>query len=402
MISSANAAQPNQRALLIEGAAFGVMVGAAESFLGAYAVEIGIDDVQMAVLLTVPLLVAALAQLLWLWSGWGWQRQRPIVVAGAAVQAFAYVVLAMVASGHAGFISVLSIAVVLTVAGQLALNVSNAWLSLLTENADRTAVLAHRQMVIQLAVLIGFACGGMWLQVVREYAAEHINTAFVALFVIGGVARLCSAWWWSRQPEVILDVSAHAERTELRHIALRVPLTMVVFAFGAWVAIPSFTPYSLRVLQLDFASFMMIYAITNVMKALTLPLWRRLGLRIGAEHALALSLVLVALTAAAWTLPTHLPGLFAAQVLSGVAWAGLELYSAVLLAEAAPPQQRNVFYAGFGAASAVAQVGGALLGAKMLQNWDVGYPFVFMVSSFLRASPLLVLWGARGWRGRLP
>jgi MFS family permease len=401
-MTASTTTQGNRRAFLMEGAAFGVMVGAGESYLGAYAVEREVTDLEMAVLLTVPLLVAALAQLAWLWSGIGVTKQRPIVVAGAALQGIAYLLLAAVATTRAPFGVVLAIVVMLTVAGQLAVNVSNAWLSLLTEHTDRTAVLAHRQLVIQLAVLAGFASGGLFLQVCREQAPEHIEAAFVSLFVVGAVARLWSAWWWLQQPEVITFAIQPSASNRWQQIALRVPLTMVVFAFGAWVAIPYFTPYALRVLRLDFASFMVIYAITNVMKAITLPWWRRLGARIGAEAALALSLALVAMTAAAWTFPTHIPGLLAAQVLSGVAWAGLELYSAVLLAEAAPPSQRNTFYAGFGATSAFAQVAGALLGAKLLQTWDVGYPFVFMISSFLRASPLLVLWGARGWRGRIP
>src|SRR5690606_36715638 len=87
-----------QRALttsVVEGSLYAVMLGAAESYFGALAVELGHGPSALALLATVPLFVAALSQL----ATGGLARRlgrKRVAIEGATGQALALGAIALV------------------------------------------------------------------------------------------------------------------------------------------------------------------------------------------------------------------------------------------------------------------------------------------------------------------
>jgi MFS family permease len=380
---------------ILEGALHAVMLGTAESYLGAFAVELGHGPEALALLATVPLLVGALSQLfcspLALLVG----GQKRLVVIAAALQAVSAGGFMFVAATEDRRLSaLLSAKVLFWVAGGLTAPGWGAWMANLTSRVSRTRYFAIRSGVVHVALLAAFLGAGQLLEV----SAEERMQAFFALFAVGLGARLLSS--------VLLFVQAGPDALEAEVPSLaelsrgfqvskwRVPAYLSLLMCGAHVAVPFFTPYMLIDLELDYRTFAWLSALSIFTKAVTFPLGHRFAARFGLKGILASSGFLVAVVPAIWAMTPSMSGLVFAHLLGGVAWALVEYSSFQLLLDASPARVRAEFLALSGALSGAAQLAGAALGAYLLSQRLLSYREVFALSAIARALPLVLLGAA--------
>lgn len=388
---------------MLEGALHALMVGVAESYLGAFAVELGHGPRQLALLSTLPLLAGAAVQLasppLCALLG---SRKR-LALLGALGQTVSLAGLfAIAAAENRSVLVLLAAQVAFWVSGGSMAPAWNAWMATLTVHTDRSAYFARRSSINQLALLLAFGGAGYAL----HHAGAPVLSCFVALFAVGFLARLTSVFALFAQA----DPAPHARpqpsdahilgraRRAWRGSEFQVAGYLSALAFGTHLAAPFFTPYMLRELALDYRGYALLSASAILAKALTFPGCHRLAERVGLERLLRWAGVGVALTPILWACSHDFGLLLAAHILGGVAWAAVEYSSYQLLLDSAPRDLTAEFFSIANCMTGLAQVTGAVLGGLILSHQLLGYPALFVLSALLRLMPLARF--AAGERGQ--
>ncbi|HEU5077238.1 MAG TPA: MFS transporter [Polyangiaceae bacterium] len=400
MITSLDERAP--RALKIsvaEGVFHATMVGVAESYLGAFAVELGHRDHALALLVTIPLLVGSSAQLLAspLVSLLG-SRKR-LVVLGATMQALTHLAFAIIAwTETRSFAWLLGAKCTYWISGMLIAPPWGAWMASLISGARRERYFAWRSGAVHLALLLAFGAGG-WMLWRAQALGKSALLTFGVLNTVAVIARGLSALGLALQPDPAATAPnrrydwkqiAHAARTAEWRPALYIALLM----FGAHLAVPFFTPYMLRTLELDYAHYAALLAVPIVTKVLVSPLLFHAATTLRMRGLLATATVLVALVAWLWSFATTFDDLLVAQLVSGIAWGAFEYASYQLLLNSARPALQVEFLSLANSVIGAAQLSGALVGAALLSSGGFSYDQVFLLSAIGRALPvgLVFLW----------
>lgn len=381
------------RASVAEGMCHAMMLGWSESYLGAFAVELGHDALALALLATVPLLVGALLQLLAAPLVHMVGGRKRLVVLGAAIQAVSQIGFLVIASaGDRRLWTLLAVKTLFWASGSLIAPPWGAWMAGLTAQVRRERYFAIRSGMIELALLVAFSLGGLWLDSGPQGALDR----FAILFAMALVARTSSAvllaWQYdpgtappSGEPSFDRVVDA-AKRSRWR-----VALYLGAMMYGANVAIPYFTPHMLRNLGFTFGEFALLLAVSIAAKAVCFPLSHRIAQKIGLRRLLLFAGIGVALLPLWWTFATTVQSLVFAQLVGGATWAGLEYASFQLLLQSAPEHRRLEFLSLSSSLTGALQLAGALTGSWLLTSGTVGYPMLFAISTVLRGTALVVL-----------
>lgn len=389
----APAIQSALRWSIVDGLLHAVMLGVSESYLGAFAVELGHNDTALALLATLPPLCGALSQLLAPLLALHLGSRKRLVVAGAALQGLSHVGFAAIALSQSSNLFWLLLAKTgFWISGMVIAPPWNAWIGSLTEGVERARYFLRRTMACHMALLVSFLLAGQYLQRGRPL---NVLSHFAVLFAVGLVARCLAAFALHRQsdPEPPPTVRVRL-RDRLRRAGRAGPWKLVfaigLLQFGAHVAVPFFTPYMLRTLRLELDTFAFLTAVTIIGKAISLPIWGIFAGRVGLSVAMTLSVATISVVPAVWVWAETFPDLVLVQLLGGVGWAGFEYVSLQLLLGNAPKGSSVEFFSLSSALTGALQLAGSMTGS-MLLNHGASYHTVFLASSILRAVPLILL-----------
>ena len=378
---------------VVEGSLHALMLGAAESYFGALAVELGHDPRALALLATVPLLMAAVSQL----ASSGLARRfgrKTIAVGGAVAQALSLAAIALVAHDEMRALTPLLLGkTAFYVAGGIMTPAWNAWITALTSGVSRSHYFGRRSAISQAWVFVAFLAAGYAL----KWTAADLHT-FVVLVLVGLVARLASALALAMQadveepPDELASWSAWRRCTAaVRQGPLRVATYLALLMFGCTISTPFFTPYMLRELKMDYGAFALLSATSLLCKAIVFPIFHRLAMHHGLPRMLLVSGTGIAVVPVLWAMSSHYGWLFFVHVFSGAVWAGLEYSSFQLLMQDIRAELRTEFFSIANSMSGVLQVIGALIGGALLRSHWLSYAEIFVLSGVLRAIPLSVL-----------
>ncbi len=378
---------------VFEGSLHAVMLGVAESYLGALAVELGHGPINQAALATIPLALAAFAQLTSGVLARRWGRKR-VTIVGAAAQGVAMGTLALIALFEARDLwSFLAAKCAFFVAGGVLTPTWNSWITALTAHVDRERYFGARSAINQMCVLFSFLGAGQLLH--RSHGG--LGT-FATLCTIGLVARLASSVALGSQidiaepPSSLPDLTAVARCVEaVKKSNFKVATYMACMMFGATISTPFFTPYMLRELKMDYGTFTWLSATSVLVKALLFPVYHRVAARIGLVRLLVFAGVGVSLVPIFWALGTGYPWLLVTHILSGAAWAALEFASFQLMMRETHAEYRTEFFSLANSLSGALQVLGSWIGGMLLRDSLLTYTEIFALSGVLRIVPLSVL-----------
>ena len=376
-----------------DGCAHAIMLGVSESYLGAFAVELGHQDTALALLSTLPPLCGALSQLFAPVLARLVGSRRRLVVLGAFLQALAHIAFIAVAiSGHRGLALLLLAKVGFWISGMVIAPAWNSWMGSLTEHVERARYFMARTTACHLFLLVGFVGAGTYLQ---SQTATGVLSGYALLFLIGLIARGLGAMALSLHIDPDPPPSqARSALVRLHRAAQTGPwklaLAIGLLQFGAHVSVPFFTPYMLRTLALSIDTYAFLTSVTIVTKVLCLPVWAALARRIGLAPVVAASILAIALVPAAWVVAVGYTDLVLVQVLGGLGWAGFEFASLQLLLGGAPKESSVEFFSLSSSLTGALQMGGSLAGSALLSS-GADYHAVFLASSVLRFVPLLLL-----------
>ncbi|MCA9809122.1 MAG: hypothetical protein KDH09_00250 [Chrysiogenetes bacterium] len=393
--ASSAAARRRARALSVgEGMLQACMVGFSESYLGAFAVQLGHGDAALALLTTLPLFVGGFAQILSGPCASLLGSYKRLVLVGAAAQTLSH--LAFIAIAHTGDTRLWPLLVAKILfwgSGSLITPAWGAWMGELTEDTRQARYFAWRSGAAQLALLASFSAAGVVLH--GGEARGTTLAAFALLLSLGFLSRLLSLGVFALQLGDTHPIPWRGLGTRMRLAvrsgSWRIPIFMGALMFGAQLSVPFFTPYMLRVLRLDFGAFAVLTATAIGAKMIVFPLYHPIAERVGLRSVLLFAGMGAVATPVAWAFAPGYGALLAAQVLSGAAWGGVEFASFQLLLGAAGRECRGEFLSLANALSGTLQLAGAVIGGGLLTQLDLEYQQVFLVSSAFRAAALLVL-----------
>ncbi len=265
----------------------------------------------------------------------------------------------------------------------------STWVGTLVPRRCERGYFSRRTRLNQFATLGGFLLGGFSLQ-----WGSHARPAllvFALLFALAAVSRAVSATLLAGQsePEPIPNGQRRVSMAEFfrrfRHAGDgRLLFYLLSVQAAAQIAGPYFTPYMLCSLELSYASYVSLIAVSFAAKAITLPALGVLARRFGTRKLLWFGGMGIVPISALWLVSDSLPYLMAVQVLAGITWAAYELAMFLLFFETIGPEERTGMLTNFNFAHSAATAGGSLLGGgavRGLGKQPETYLLLFAVSS---------------------
>jgi MFS family permease len=392
----------------IDAMAFSVMVGCGETYFSAFALALGLGPVAAGMVASVPVLFGALLQLASPLAVARIGSNRRWVVFCTLVQSMCFIPMVWWAiRGDAELWELLAAASIYWSAGMAGVPAWTAWMASLVPDQLRTPYFANRNRLSQFAVFLGFVLSGLVLQ--WGEARESLLTAFAAMFVVAGVARLVSTaclWSCREPPPPAVDETAAPDATPLARRVTgalhgmagrrsgRIVAYLCCFVFGTQMAAPYFTPYMLRELGFSYHAFMLVFGTSFLSKALLLPAIGRLASRVGPLRLIWMASLAIVPLALLWLPSRNVAYLCGVQVVAGACWAAYELAVVLIFFQEVRAAERTGVVSVYNLGVAVATVAGAATGGLILRSlgetWQA-YATVFAVSCVARLAVIPVL-----------
>lgn len=389
------------------------MAGVAEVYLPAFGLALDMSPVSAGLLSSVPLLAGGALQLL---APRAIQRARSLrgwVIMCAAIQAVAFVPLAVVAlSGVPSTALVFASASLYWAAGMAGVAGWTPWTARVVPSRIRSRFLGRRQGVVQASMLVGLVAAGTALQAFA--GTGHILDIYACMFGVACLARLGSAIALARQGRGVELAPRRRMRfrqfvPKLRGNPRAALLGYLIAALAAAaIAGPFITPYLLHHHHLGYAEYCVFTTVIIVVKIAASPYIGRVLQRRGVRWVLTVSAVAIAPIPLGWLVSDAFAWFVVLQVYSGFAWAGLELGMLMALFDAEDDAERTTMQVAFSALQAIGNAAGSVVGGALLGGGadHRAYMVVFVTSSLARiaAAMLIVRWLRRvpGLLARLP
>ncbi|MEI8206410.1 MAG: MFS transporter [Kiritimatiellales bacterium] len=358
-----------QRLSIWEGSLWAVMWGFGESYIAPFALFLNAGSMVMALIGSGPVLIAALAQL----AGAAYLdrigRRLPIMLAGAMVQAIAYLPL-FILPLLLPFGGMAALLIAVTVCFfSLGMSVPS-WMSLMGDVVDqeeRGNYFGRRTRTILYIMLASMMLAG-WI-ISRWKTVGHPAVGFGFLFSMAFLARLISLFFMRRHYDAPLQKTADEARFSFLEFVRATPRSnFAKFAFtvalmngAAQIAGPFFPVYMLRDLHWSYLQFTINMAVFLLAQTLFVRWWGALGDRHGNRAILAANCWLMTVLPLFWIVSTNYYVLLLGQVVSGACWSGFNLAAGNFIYDAVTQAKRARVFSYYNLLIGLFSVGGAVL-----------------------------------------
>ncbi len=400
------ALRPNLRASVYDAGAFGLMVGAGEAYIPAFALAIGLGEVVSGVTSSVPVLFGGILQLLSVYALPRIGSYKRWIVTGVALQALVFVPL--ICTALAGSIPAWAFFVIISCywgSGLSSAPAWNAWISHIVPNKIRSRYFARRTRVIQLATLAGFLGGGQWLGFMEEQG--NVLLGFAILFSLALAARVASACYLELHQTSADDDFAPPRTSGVLKAWQSVSpkaRSLIVYLVCMTACIqfsgPYFIPFMMKQLDFTYQGFVTVLAAALVARALSMSLWGKIARKYGSQALLWIGGIGLLPLSMLWIVSDNWWWLVFIQALSGVLWSAYELAFFLMFLDFIPQRRRADMLSIYYLANSSASCLGALAGGWWISSFGTNvaaYHGVFIVSALGRVCCLLLLW--KTWTG---
>lgn len=380
------------------------MVGLGESYLAAFALACGHGEAAAGLLVAAPMVAGAALQLAAPALAQRMGSLKRWVLLCAALQALTFIPLALGAwSGGLSLTALFALAAAYWAFGLGTGPAWNAWVTDLVPRSITARFFASRTRASQLGTFIGLAIGGILLRYGDRWLPGWPPLAgFAAIFAAACLARAvsvaCLARHGERHPlppgfravgftEFVRRIAAGGEGRFVRYVLL--------VQFAAQVAGPYYTPFMLEEMRLDYFTYMSLMAVALLGRVVALPFVGMLAKRRGVHVTLRIGGIGVVFATLLWALSQNLTYLYLIQFAAGAVWACYELSVFLLFFDHIPASERTGMLSWYNFLHATATLLGGLIGGWLLQTLGHdgnAYVWVFVASSALRATSLVLLW----------
>lgn len=372
-----------------------LMIGAGETYLPAYSLSIGMGEIFAGILSTLPIVSGAFLQLI---TPRGLQRIRSHknwVVASATLQALTFLPLIYFSATKApNFWMLFLILSLYWGSGFAAGPAWNYWMGRLVQVEEGSRYFAKRARVSQIGILLGLIGGGVALH--NNVEIGPFSSVFTMLFVFAFGCRLLSSFIlssqyfdpnWNKEPKLGFRASWKvfwANSSKRQFFFYLAPFQAAVF-----VSSPFVTPYMLAQVKMNYGSYMTAIGILFVGKILTLTLIDRFRQNASGFSLLVFGAGAIVPLPAMWAVSSDLYFVCFLQLLSGMAWAFVEVGLALIFFKDLKQEEKVPMLTVYNLLNSMAIILGTYVGGKVL--WVLGekvssYYTVFILGSFARAA----------------
>jgi MFS family permease len=354
-----------------DGVAFSAQVGAGETYFSAFALFLRATAPQVALLSTLPPLLASLAQLVSAWLGRFVGRRR-LVLAGCALQALLWLPILLVPLLFPGqmIVALLILLVLYHSTNNLA---APQWTSIMRDLVPerwRGRYFGARTRLTTLTTFIALVAAGIVLHLFDTAGRTYVG--FVVVFLGAFLARVVSTYHLTYLYEP--ENSAPPADMHIAHwwSSLRQTGTVgfsVYFALmnaAVGISSPFFAVYMLRDLELSYLAFMLLTGSSVLAQFLTLTMWGRIADIYGNRLILLVTSMSLPIVPVLWLATDAIWYLVVIQAVSGFTWSGFTLATGNLLYELVPRSRRAAYVAFHNVGTASGVFAGAMIGAALV------------------------------------
>jgi len=355
-----------------DAAAYAVMMGIGETYLSAFALFLKASTPQIGLLASLPPLLGSLAQIVSAWLGRLAGRRKPIILAGAGLQALAWlpITLLPLLFPSAAVPLLITSVVVYQCGAHLA---APQWASLMGDLVPmkrRGRFFARRTSIVSLVTFVSLAVGGLVLHGTTE--AGNTLAGFLVLFGVAMLARGISTYHLARMQDPDGQVAAlelPARESWWRKLRksnfARFSVFYALMQFSVATASPFFAVYMLRDLEFSYAQFMANTGISVLAQFLTLTQWGRISDAFGNRRILSVTGFMLPLMPLLWLVSPNFWYLLLVQILSVLSWAGFTLGASNFLYDLVARENRATYLAVHNVLASTGIFCGALLGGYL-------------------------------------
>lgn len=354
-----------------DGMAYSVQVGAGETYFSAFALFLRATAPQVALVSTLPPLLASSAQIFSAWIG-GTVGRRRLVVLGCALQALLWVPILLIPVLFQNYAvgALLALLVLYHGTNNLA---APQWTSImrdLVSERRRGRYFAHRTRLMTVTTFLSLVACGLLLHQLDTQGRTYFG--FVVIFLIAFIARSVSVYhltFLHERPPTTPVPDMHIEHwwRSLRStgaIGFSVYVALMNAAVG--ISAPFFTVYMLRDLSLSYFEFTVLNGASVLVQFLMLTTWGRIADVYGNRLILIVTSISLPFVPSLWLVSDDFWALLAFQALSGLSWSGFTLSAGNLLYELVPQTRRAAYVAFHNVGTAAGVFSGAMLGAALV------------------------------------
>lgn len=387
-------------AIIGDGMAFSVMVGVGERTFQQFALALGHGEVASGLAATLPVAIAAVAQLASPILVERAGSERRWVITASTIQAFSFLPLILAAwQGTMPLAALFACMAIYHFGGLGPAPAWTSWMEVLVPPRLREHFFARRSAYCHGATLVAIVGAGAYLAAAGNVG--RLLPAFGVIFAVAAAARLVSVGFLMTQGDSGPLVDGHRRIGAFEVIgrlwrpsALRALFAWLPFLAAVHIAQAFFVPWARERRGLDDDLVLWLTAAEFLGRLAALPLLGALARHRGAKTVLRLGCIALTPIAALWAVAPEYGWLIAVQIVAGAAWAAVELGSFLLFFETTHRSERasvmSVFYlANFTAPLAGSLIGGAILAAAGRD--DRAFFFVFAVSTVARLATLRLL-----------
>jgi MFS family permease len=381
-----------------DGMAYSVQVGAGETYFSAFALFLRATAPQIALISTLPLLLASFAQIFSAWLG-NYIGRRRVVLLGCMLQSLLWLPILLLPTLFADY--AIPALLVLLVLYHSANNLSAPqWTSImrdLVSERRRGRYFAHRTRLTTMATFVSLVLCGLILHELDTTGRTYFG--FVLIFLIAFVARTISVYHLTFLHEPTPTTTApdmhieHWWRSLLSTGAIGFSVYVALMNAAVGISSPFFTVYMLRDLGLSYFEFTVLAGTSVLCQFLMLTTWGRIADVYGNRLILVVTSISLPIVPSIWLLTDNFWALLLFQALSGLSWSGFTLSAGNLLYELVPQTRRAAYVAFHNVGTAAGVFAGAMLGALLVQ---VLPPRAVLFGESVTLSNLLYLFALSG------
>lgn len=330
-----------------DGAAYAVMLGLGEMWVGTCALFLGAGPSGVGLLSTIPLFLGACAQMATPRVLDRMRRRKGLVLGGAVCQMLAWgpMIAALYLPRAAAFWLLLGGFIVYYVSVHFTVP---AWMSLMGDLVPASArgrYFGFRNAMALLLQLLSVSVAGIGLWIFEQRG--HEREGFLILFLGALLARGVSVYYLGRMAEPAYR-QQEEDRFTLWQFLARLPESnfakFALFVAGlnasAHFVGCLFVPYWRDDLRYSYWALMGVLGASLLIQIPALVFWGRIADRYGNKRVLAATSLGIAVLPAMWLLSTHLAFAIFMQFWSGFWWSGFSQSVSNFLLDAVSPPKR--------------------------------------------------------------
>lgn len=352
-----------------DGVSFALMTGSSETYFSAFAIFLKASSQQVALLASLPPLLASFVQVLAVFIGQRTGARKNIVIVGAIVQLFALAFIALLPQIFQGdlFPYLLGFVIIYFVGPNLGSPLWGSLMGAIIPENVRGKFFATRTRLSSVASFAALIGSGLLLQFFDSLSTTYYG--FLAIFSFGVVARCVSTWHLSQLHDpphhhaIEGDVVSLFRKSFFRGESRFLKFSVFNACMQGAVAIsgPLVVVYLLRVLDYSYIQLTINTAASILVQFLVLNRWGRLSDIFGNRIILRLTGFTIPLIPFLWVLSTDFYYLILVQAISGLVWSGFSLSASNFVYDLTEHNKR----AGLMAVHAVTSAGMVFVGASL-------------------------------------